>query len=134
MEEHHQQQTPIEAEPQPEEADFLLTMDQPTEQGVFFGDLITLKAPFNAANFVWKLDGKDLGVNAPELAIKDFQPDDIGAYTVEDDIGAQSATIILSELIICACTSVVLFAHDYRSPQSPIQVLRRMRQTQSCSR
>ena len=130
MEEHHQQQTPIEAEPQPEEADFLLTMDQPTEQGVFFGDLITLKAPFNAAAYIWKLDGKDLGVNAPELAIKDFQPDDIGAYTVEDDIGAQSATIILSQFcVVTRWLKSASYLHD-RSPQSSLQVLHRMRQAQ----
>jgi hypothetical protein len=79
----------------PEEADFLLRSELSPEQGVFFGDLITLKAPFSANTYHWKKDGKVLNCNLPDLTIKSFTPDDIGEYSVEDDLHQSSATIVL---------------------------------------
>ena len=83
------------AEPVPEEADFLLRSELSPEQGVFFGDLITLKAPFSANTYIWKKDGKVLDAHGPELAIKNFSPDDVGEYIVEDELRHSSASIVL---------------------------------------
>ena len=83
------------AEPVAEEADFLLRSELSPEQGVFFGDLITLKAPFSANTYVWKKDGKVLDAHGPDLVIKAFTPEDIGEYCVEDDLRHSSATIVL---------------------------------------
>jgi hypothetical protein len=83
------------AEPVPEEADFLLRSELSPEQGVFFGDLITLKAPFSANTYIWKKDGKILDAHGPDLTIKSFTPEDIGEYSVEDDLRHSSATIVL---------------------------------------
>jgi len=83
------------ADPIPEEADFLLRSELSPEQGVFFGDLITLKAPFSANTYHWKKDGKVLDCHNPDLTIKSFTPDDIGEYSVEDDLHQSSATIVL---------------------------------------
>ena len=90
------------AEPVPEEADFLLRSELSPEQGVFFGDLITLKAPFSANTYIWKKDGKVLDAHGPELAIKNFNPDDVGEYIVEDELRHSSASIVLGLLIISA--------------------------------
>jgi hypothetical protein len=87
------------AEPVPEEADFLLRSELSPEQGVFFGDLITLKAPFSANTYHWKKDGKVLNCNLPDLTIKSFTSDDIGEYSVEDDLHQSSATIVLGLLM-----------------------------------
>ncbi len=83
------------ADPVPEAADFLLRSELSPEQGVFFGDLITLKAPFSANTYVWKKDGKVIDAHGPDMTIKTFTPEDIGEYSVEDDLRHSSATIVL---------------------------------------
>ena len=93
------------AEPVAEEADFLLRSELSPEQGVFFGDLITLKAPFSANTYIWKKDGKVLDAHGPDLVIKAFQPEDIGEYSVEDDLRHSSATIVLGLRAVDWCVA-----------------------------